>query len=34
MEFPESGGMTAEPIRPLSVLAMCALSGMAGGMIS
>lgn len=30
----QSGGMTAEPIRPLSVLAMCALSGMAGGMIS
>ena len=34
MSMAQSGGMTAEPIRPLSVLAMCALSGMAGGMIS
>ena len=32
MSMAQSGGMTAEPIRPLSVLAMCALSGMAGGM--
>lgn len=34
MSMAQSGGMTAEPIRTLSVLAMCALSGMAGGMIS